>query len=316
MSKSRVLITCPPMLRMIDRFEDVFAAHGWDVTAPDIIQQMETPDLIRLLPEFDGWIIGDDDAGAEVLTAGAAGRLRACVRWGIGVDNVDFDAAKRLNIPIRNTPGMFGAEVGDLALHYLTGLFRRTFEIDRGVRAGKWTKFAGTSLAGSRVGLVGYGDIGRSFARRAAAADIALTVYDPGVSAKDVAPFSQAQWPDNLDQLDALVFTCALTDSSKHMLNADRLAKLPAGAMIVNVARGGLVDEPALEAALGDGHIAAAALDVFETEPVPATSALLGHPRCIFGSHNGSNTIQGVERASYRAIELMEQFLQESQARA
>ena len=300
------------MLRLVDRFQDAFAEQGWEVTTPEITQQLEPEALIKLLPEHDGWIIGDDPASAAVLEAGRAGRLRACVRWGIGTDNVDFAAAKRLQIPVINTPGMFGKEVADLALHYLTGLLRRTYEIDRGVRLGQWTKFAGTSLASLNVGLAGYGDIGRNFARRAAAADMNLTIYDPGVSAEEMAPHRSAVWPDGLAEVQVLVLTCALTESSRHMLNADTLAALPRGAYIVNVARGGLVDEPALESALALGHIAAAALDVYETEPVPPSSALLANPRCIFGSHNGSNTIEAVERASFRAIKIMSEFLAET----
>jgi D-3-phosphoglycerate dehydrogenase len=237
------------------------------------------------------------------------------VRWGIGTDNVDFEAARRLGLPVINTPGMFGREVADLALHYLTGLARRTFEIDRGMRAGAWTKIAGTSLAGLPVGLVGYGDIGRNFARRAAAAEIALTVYDPGMGQTDVAPHRLARWPDGLGGLRALVLTCALTGSSRGMLDAEALATLPEGAWVVNVARGGLIDERALEAALASGQVGAAALDVFGTEPLPESSPLRAHPRCILGSHNGSNTVEAVERASHRAMEILAGFLSETAQR-
>jgi D-3-phosphoglycerate dehydrogenase len=305
----KVLVTCPPMLRLVDHFEEDFARLGWEVTAPDIVQVLTEPELIDLAPDHDGWIIGDDPATAAVLEAGAAGRLRAGVRWGIGIDNVDFTAAKRLGVPITNTPGVFGAEVADLALHYLTGLARRSFEIDRGVRAGGWVKHAGVSLAGKRVALVGYGDIGRNFAKRAHAADLELMVYDPGVDAAAIAPHQIGRWPEGLESCDFVVLTCALTPSSRHMVNSDTLAMLPPHAQLVNVARGGLVDEAALIDALTSGRLAAAALDVFESEPPPPDFPLFEHPRCVFGAHNGSNTVEAVERASRQAIAILDGFL-------
>nr|QQZ51589.1 hypothetical protein JKL49_11715 [Phenylobacterium glaciei] len=100
----RVLVTCPPMLRQIERFRPQFDALGWEVTAPDVVQVLTVEELVDLVPQHDGWIIGDDPATAEVFQAGAAGRLKAAVKWGIGVDNVDFAAARALGLPIINTP--------------------------------------------------------------------------------------------------------------------------------------------------------------------------------------------------------------------
>ena len=298
------------MLRQIERFNEEFAKRGWTITTPEIVQVMTEPSLIALVPEHDGWIIGDDPATDAVLSAGVAGKLRAGVRWGIGVDNVDFKAAKRLGLPIRNTPGVFGAEVADLAMHYVVGLARRTYEIDRGVRSGNWPKPAGTSLSGKKVALVGFGDIGRNFARRAHAADMSLYVYDPAIKNTDViAPHELRCWPDGLSECDYVVLTCALTHTSKKMVNAQTLSLLPNHAMLVNVARGGLVDENALIEALSSGGIAGAALEVFENEPPYRHSPLLQHPNCIYGSHNASNTIEAVDRASRRAISILEELL-------
>jgi phosphoglycerate dehydrogenase-like enzyme len=306
----KILVTCPPMLRQIDRFKDEFAQLEWAVTTPDIVQVMDESSLTELVPQHDGWIIGDDPATDAVLSAGAAGKLRAGVRWGIGVDNVDFDAAKRLGLPIRNTPGVFGAEVADLAMHYLTGLARRTYEIDRGVRAGQWPKPAGASLAGKGVALAGFGDIGRQFARRAHAANMKLFIYDPAVKdANAVNPHQLRHWPDGLAECDYVVLTCALTPTSRRMVNAETLSLLPGHAMLINVARGGLVDEQALIEALSSRRLAGAALEVFETEPPIIQSPLLRHPNCILGSHNASNTIEAVDRASRRAISILDELL-------
>ena len=310
----KVLVTCPPMIGMIDRLAAAFDEQQWSVHCPEFTQTLSVDELCELVPQFDGWIIGDDPATAQVFRAGAHGKLRAAVKWGIGVDNVDFAAAESCGIPVTNTPHMFGAEVADLAMCYLTALARQTHLIDRGVRDGGWPKPAGISLAGRTVGVIGLGDIGSNFARRAAAADMRIIAYDPGVAASSGAgEVSLASWPERVPECDFLVFTCALNAENRHMMNVDVFASVRTGVRLVNVARGPLIDESALEAALADGTVHSAALDVFEAEPLPEQSRLREHPRCIFGSHNASNTEDAVLRASERAIGLLSGFLGETQ---
>ena len=142
----RILVTCPPMLGMFHEFVEPAREAGFELVAAKVTQTLSQDELVALLPQYDGWIIGDDPATRSVFEAGKAGRLKAAVKWGIGVDNVDFAACKDLGIPIINTPQMFGAEVADVALAYVIGLARQLFEIDRGVRAGGWPKPAGMSL--------------------------------------------------------------------------------------------------------------------------------------------------------------------------
>jgi len=300
----KVLVTCPPMLGMIDDFRPLFEELGLEVTAPRVVQTLSEPELIELLPLHDGWIIGDDPATRAVFEAGRAGRLRAAVKWGIGVDNVDFAACDDLGIPITNTPNMFGAEVADIAMGYVIALARETFEIDRGVRAGEWPKPRGISLAGKTVALVGFGDIGRNTAKRLLAAEMQVVAYDPGApDIPDLSAVHRAVWPQGLEEADFIVVTCALTESSRHLVDAECLARAKPGVRLINVGRGPVIDEPALEAALASGQVYSAALDVFEIEPLPLTSALRAHPRCVFGSHNASNTRDAVRRTSEIAIE-------------
>lgn len=304
----KVLVTCPPMVRMIDEFRPRFAALGVEVDAPAVVQTLPEAELIARLPQYDGWIIGDDPATRAVFAAGMAGKLRAAVKWGVGVDNVDLVAARELGLPITNTPGAFGGEVADVAVAYVTMLARELAAIDRGVRAGGWPKPAGISLAGKTAGLVGFGDIGRNVGRRLAAADLRLIAYDPGL-AEAPAGVELAAWPSRVEECDFLVFTCALTPKNRHMLNAEVLARAKRGVRVVNVARGPLIDEAALAAALASGQVRSAALDVFEVEPLPADSPLRGFEQCVFGSHNGSNTVDAVRRTSERAIGLLAGYL-------
>jgi D-3-phosphoglycerate dehydrogenase len=306
----KILVTCPPMLGMINEFIPYAAQQGFELVPAKVTQTLTQDELVGLLPQFDGWIIGDDPATRRVFEAGQAGRLKAAVKWGIGVDNVDFAACKDLGIPIINTPQMFGGEVADVALGYVIGLARQLFSIDRGVREGGWPKPPGISLAGKTVGLIGLGDIGRALAKRLLACEMNVVAYDPGVAGDlGITGVQRAAWPERVEEADFLAFTCSLNTHNRHMLDAGVLARCKPGVHVVNVARGPLIDEAALVAALQAGHVRAAALDVFEDEPLPAASPLRDMPQCIFGSHNGSNTQDAVRRASHEAMTRLFGFL-------
>jgi len=308
----KILVTCPPMLGMFNEFIEPAKKLGLELVAAQTTQVLSEEELMAQLPDFDGWIIGDDPATKQVFEAGIKGKLKAAVKWGIGVDNVDFAACKELNIPIINTPNMFGGEVADVGMSLMLALARQTHFIDREIRQNNgWPKPAGMSVSGKHVGVVGFGDIGASLVKRLSGFDVTATVYDPGVDGNKGYDFVEREtFPNGLEKCDFLIFTCALNPHNFHMLDAAAIDMMKPGSMVVNVARGPLIDESALITALQDGHIAAAGLDVFEVEPLPVESPLRDMPQCIFGSHNGSNTKEGVRRATYKAIEEMAKFLE------
>jgi len=305
-----VLITCPPMVSLLPELEERMIARGLKPTAPPVVQVLSERELVELVPQYDGWILGDDPATFRVFEAGRQGRLRGVVKWGVGVDNVDFQAAATFGIPVGHTPGMFGDEVADIAMAYVTGLARQTYRIDRGVRGGDWPKPRGISLAGKIAGLVGFGNVGRSIARRLIAAKMRVIAYDPQAEGTPgLDEVLRRNWPEDVETADFLVLACALTPENVHMIDRGVLSKMKPGVRIVNVARGRLIDEDALVEALASGLVHSAAFDVFETEPLPMRSRLREFERCVFGSHNGSNTIEAVQQASDRAIELLDTFL-------
>jgi len=307
----KVLLTCPPMIGQLHRFKPSFHAKGVEVIVPqNFVQQLSEEELIQILPDFEGWIIGDDPVTRRVLEAGKRGKLRGAVRWGIGVDNVDLQAVKDLNIPFSNTPYMFGGEVADLAVAYVIALARYTHLIDREVKAGHWAKPAGISLAGKTVALIGFGDIGKNIAKRLAAMDMVLNIYDPYAKDKErYDNYNFFNFPEKLEEADFVVLACALTPENKHLINVDSLANMKDEVRVVNVSRGGLIDEKALVEALKSKKVHSAALDVFEVEPLPMDSPLRQFDNIIFGSHNGSNTIDGVIRASRKAMSLVFEFM-------
>ena len=306
----KILVTCPPMLGMIDSFRHLFEEKKIELTAPNVIQTLSIEELKKIVPQHDGWIIGDDPATREVFEAGKKGNLKAAVKWGIGVDNIDFDACTDLGISIINTPQMFGSEVADIAMGYVIALARETFEIDRAVRNQDWIKPRGISLSGKTVAIIGFGDIGQNAAKRFLAADMKVIAYDPFVDNQiNLKEVEREVWPNRIDEIDFIVVTCSLTNSSRHMINAKVLKNMKDGVRIVNVGRGPVIDETSLEDALKVGKVYSAALDVFEVEPLPLNSYLRTHPRCIFGSHNASNTKDAVERTSHMAINKLFNFL-------
>lgn len=299
---TKILCTCPPMIRAIDGLKEEFTNRGAEVVCPEFAQTLTVPELLEIVPRHDGWIIGDDPATAAVFQSGRSGKLRAAVKWGAGTDNVDFAGAIAAGFDVPNTPGTFGDEVSDVAIGYLIGLARDLFFIDREVRNGHWPKPSGLSLRAKSVGVVGFGHIGRILCSKLQALGMTTIAYDPQLSE---ASHRVAVWPERIEELDFIVLACALTETNWHMLDAKTFLQMKKGVRIINVARGGLIDQKALLDAVDSGQVAGAALEVLEQEPPRSGERLLQHPRCIFGSHNSSNTAEAVHRTSLLAIELL-----------
>ncbi|MCB1486998.1 MAG: phosphoglycerate dehydrogenase, partial [Bauldia sp.] len=233
--------------------------------------------------------------------------LEAIIKWGIGTDGIDKVAAAELGIAVYNTPGVFSEEVADCAAGYVVNLARGLHRMSGSVWSGGWLKVEGTSLTGKTAGVIGLGGIGRATCRRLKAFGMTVLGYDP--AAIDPALVQkEGATQVGLDQLlsdsDFVVVTCALTPESFHLLSTEAFARMKDGVRLVNVARGPIVDEPALVAALENGKVATAALDVFETEPLPADSPLRKFDHLMFGTHNGSNTAEAVDRVNRLTVDL------------
>jgi D-3-phosphoglycerate dehydrogenase len=304
MSSARVLVTCPPALATADDYIGRLGEHGIEVVCAEVVQSLSEDDLIGLIGEFDGLVAGDDPLTARVLEH--APRLRVIARWGVGIDNVDLAAAHALGIRVINTPGVFADEVADIAIGYLILLARHLHRIDAAVRGGGWAKPPGHSLAGRTLGIVGLGSIGRAVARRAIAMRMAVGGSDISPDAGEAAEkdgVAVVELDDLFPRSEVLVLCSALTPDNRHLIDRAVIDRMPPGAWLINVARGGLVDESALVDALADGRIGGAALDVFEVEPLPAESRLRAFDQVILGSHNASNTSEAVHRVNDKVIE-------------
>ncbi len=299
------------MLRSIDRYRDRIAALDFKADCPEVVQVLDEDQLCARLPEYDGWIIGDDPATARVFAAGAAGHLKAALKWGVGVDNVDFEGAQQAGIPIKNTPGMFNDEVADLTMAYVIALARELVGVSQGVWNGEWPKPVGISLKDKVAAVVGFGNIGQAVAERLLASKMRIQAYDPYYQPDAGLPASVAvcNWPEGIENADYVILCCSLTEANYHLLDSELLARCKRGVRVVNVSRGPLIDEQALGEALANGQVHSAALDVFENEPLPSKSSLRRFPKCIFGTHNASNTQEAVDRTSGLALDLLSELL-------
>jgi D-3-phosphoglycerate dehydrogenase len=304
MAELRIVVTCPPMQRTAEEWLPSLTSRGIAVEIPPVAQHVSREDLERLLPDCDAIIAGDEPLDRALLVR-AASRLRVISRWGVGIDNIDLEAARELGIEVRNTPAVFADEVADVAIGYMLLLTRHLHEIDAGVRAGDWPKPQGVSLAEKTLGIIGLGSIGRAVATRGLAMGMTVVGTDPepGVLAIAEGLGVRLGLVDEVFEVaDVLSLNCPLTPETRHIANAARIGRMKPGAFLVNTARGPLVEEPALVAALTSGRLAGAALDVFEHEPLPADSPLRTLPNVILGSHNASNTAEAVSRVNRLAI--------------
>jgi phosphoglycerate dehydrogenase-like enzyme len=303
LSGLRVLVTCLQMQNVFEQFRRRFDERGIAYDLPPVVQQPTEDDLIAVIGGYEGMIAGDDPLTERVLSY--AQRMRIISKWGVGTDGIDLAAARSLGIAVTNTPGVFGDDVADVAAGYLVMAARQLHRIHDSVAGGGWFKYEGVRLAGKTLGIAGYGSIGAALARRGAGFGMVAITHDADASARERAA-SDGIEAVGLDELfrrsDFLTLCLPLTDESRHLVNTRTLALMPEGSILVNVARGGLVDEEALVEALASGRLAAAALDVFATEPLPAEHLLRGFPQCVFGSHNASNTREGVLRTSELAV--------------
>ena len=302
----RVLITCPPMLNTIEHCQERFKAENLEVVTSNVVQQLTEDELCQIIADFDGVIAGDDPFTAKVLETGRKGRLRVLTKWGIGVDAIDLEAAKKLGIYTSNTPDVFGDEVADVALGYLLLLSRQLHKIDAAVRRGEWLKIQGTSLRGKTAGIIGVGSIGKAIALRCQAVGMNLLGYD----IREIDPnfcsilkLKQVELEDLWKNSDCILLACNLNSSNYHLLNEKALAMMKDGVWIINVARGPIIEEKALVSALKTGKVAKAALDVFESEPVTRDNPLVEFEQVILGSHNSSNTREAVLRVNQKAID-------------
>ncbi|MCZ7548008.1 MAG: phosphoglycerate dehydrogenase [Anaerolineales bacterium] len=299
-----VLMTAPYMIPFLERFKATFDKYAVELIVPEVRERMEEADLLKYAGQFDGAICGDDRYTARALEA-CAPRLKVISKWGTGIDSIDSAAASRLNVTVARTPNAFTTPVADSVLGYMLAFVRRQPWMDSAMKRGEWEKIPGRTLSECTLGVVGVGAIGKAVTRRARAfgmkvlgTDIVdidhVFISESGIEMTDLSSLLSAS--------DFVSLNCDLNPTSRHLINARTLAQMKPTAVLVNTARGPIVDEPALVAALQSGGIAGRALDVFESEPLPHDSPLLGMDNVMLAPHNANSSPAAWERVHWNTI--------------
>ena len=286
----------------------IFEERGLDVT---VRPGMPKDELLTVIGDFDGLAVRSaTKVTAEVLAA--AGRLKVVGRAGIGVDNIDIEAATRAGVVVMNTPFGNSVTTAEHTITMMLALARQIPAADRSTRAGKWEKnrFLGVELMGKTLGLVGCGNIGSIVADRAQGLRMKVIVFDPFLAAQRARDLGveKVELDELLGRVDVITLHTPLTEQTRNILSAERLAATRPGVRIVNCARGGLVDEAALAELIRDGHVAGAALDVFATEPA-RESPLFSLDEVIVTPHLGAATAEAQENVALQVAEQISDYL-------
>ncbi|MFO0798138.1 MAG: phosphoglycerate dehydrogenase [Gemmataceae bacterium] len=274
-------------------------------------------DLAAALREFDAAIVrSQPKVTAEALEN--PGKLRAIARAGVGVDNIDVAAATRHGIVVMNTPGGNTVSAAEHTVALMFAVARKVAAADAVMKAGGWdrNKFVGSQLAGKTLAVVGLGRIGREVARRAVGLDMTVVALDPFVTAAKAAELG-LKTVNTLDELlplaDFLTIHVPATAETKGLVGARELGLMKKTAVVLNVARGGIIDEAALAAALMAGTIGGAGVDVFSAEPTTADQPLLAAPNVVLTPHLGASTVEAQENVAVEAAQLIADFLLKGQ---
>lgn len=299
-----ILLSAPYMIPHHERFKPIFEHYGLSVILPEVHERMSEDELLAYAGQFDGVICGDDRFTARVIKK-CAPRLKVISKWGTGIDSIDCAAAAEMGIPVKNTTNAFTLPVSDSVMAYILTFARELLRLDRAMKAGRWEKTPMKSLSECTLGVIGVGNVGKAVLRRARPFGMKLLGNDIIPIAPDFIVENNVEMtslPDLLQRADFVTVNCDLNPTSYHIMNEKSFGLMKPGAVFINTARGPLQDEKALIAALREGKIRGAGLDVFENEPLPLDSPLLKMENVLLAPHNSNSSPAAWERVHKNTI--------------
>lgn len=299
-----VLISAPYMLPFMHRFTSILESYGLKVIIPTVNERLEAEDILRYAGKFEGTICGDDRYTAAVIEA-CSPQLKVLSKWGTGIDSLDQEAAERFGVKIYRTPNAFTVPVSESVMGSMLCFARNLPWMDKAMKAGEWKKIPGHTLSESVLGVIGVGNIGKAVIRRA-------RPFGMKILGNDIVPIEpdfiieqgveMTSLVDLLSRADYISLNTSLTPSAYHLINADTLRHVKKNAVLINASRGPVVHEEALIAALQEGRLRGAALDVFEEEPLPKDSPLMEMDNVMLSPHNTNSSPFFWERIHWNSI--------------
>ena len=307
MSSYRVLVSDPISEKGVEALR---SAPGITV---DVKTGMSPDELLAVIGDYHGLVIRSETKVTPAVFD-AAKNLKAIGRAGVGVDNIDRDSATDHGVVVMNTPSGNTISTAEHAFALMLALARNIGPAHASMVAGKWDRkiYGGVEMFGKRLAILGMGRIGTEFAKRAQAFGMTVVAYDPFLTAARAQSLKvelAATADEALKGADVVTLHIPMTADTKHIMNAERIALMNKGALIVNCARGGLVDEAAAKASIDAGHLAGIALDVYEVEPPPADFPLFSAKKTVFTPHLGASTAEAQENVGIEVAIQIKDFL-------
>lgn len=308
----KVLVSAPYLQPVLEAYRCVFERARVEVLVPHVKERLEESELLACIAEVDGVICGDDRFTAKVLQS--APRLRVISKWGTGIDSIDRETCQRLGIRVCNTPNAFSDPVADSVLGYILCFARNLVAMARTMQQGGWQKLPGSALSERTLGVIGVGNVGKAVVRRARAFGMTVVGNDivempPAFLAE--SSLTMVSKEKLFTSSDFVSIHCDLNPTTHHLVGARELGLMKPGAVLINTARGPIVEERALVEALQAGRLAGAALDVFEVEPLTEDSPLRQMPNVLLAPHNSNSSPAAWTRVHQRTVENLLRGLEE-----
>lgn len=305
-----VLISAPYLVKDIELFRDELAQNGVDIVVRAVNERLEEAELLGIIAQYDGVVCGDDRFTPKVYDS--ATNLKVVVKWGTGIDSLNKEYALSKNIPVLNTPDAFTEPVSDSVLAFVLSFARQIEASDKLMKNGYWQKCAGFCLNELTLGIIGVGRIGSAVAKKANAFGMKLLGTDiKPIDQKVVDAYNieMVSKQELLQRADLVTINCDLNSTSFHLIGEADFSLMKNSAVIINTARGPIIDEYSMIQALQTGKISGAGLDVFEQEPLSPDSPLRKMDNCLLSSHNVNTSPRYWSRVHRNSIDLLYQGL-------
>lgn len=286
----KVLVTATNYSTYCSAAKALLEENGVEVIENPYGRPMTRDELLTVVGDIDGAVVGVDTWNEKIFAH--APKLRAMARFGVGVDNIDLAAAKAHGIQVTNAKGMNSNPVAELTVGLILSTLRNVPAFNASIREGKWDRFMGRDLAGMTVGLLGFGDIAQRVAKKLSGFDVSICAYDlyPNLEKARELNVEMVSMEEALHRADVVCMHLPSLPSTHHIMDAQTFGMMKDGSYFINTARGALVDETALAQALRSGKLTAAAIDVFDQEPVRRDNPLFALPNLFATPHTAAET--------------------------